>query len=271
MNTAELAQHLVDQLKPTLGEREAASVSRLVLEDVFGTRPGGRPRQLSQDEEILAWTTINRLQAGEPVQYVTGIADFYGLQLTVTPAVLIPRPETEELVEWILEEHGSDRALRVLDVGTGSGCIALALKARRPRWDVRGVDVSEAALEVARENATRLQLPVEFAQLDILRDTPPDGPYDLVVSNPPYIRPAERERMGASTVAHEPELALFTPEDDPLLFYRRLKELSPDLLAPGGWIYVETSEFEHGETAGLYAEATGRQDLQGKGRMVRGR
>lgn len=268
MTTHDLAKHLVDQLTPLVGKGEAASVARLVMEDVFGARPGGRPRQLTQDEQILAWTTVNRLKDGEPVQYVTGIADFYGLQLHVSPAVLIPRPETEELVEWILEIH-DERPLRVLDVGTGSGCIALALAKKRPTWTISALDVSEDALTVARRNAEELRLSVDFQRSNVLHETPLGGPYDLVVSNPPYILPSERSRMGAGTVVHEPDLALYTPEDDPLLFYRRLREITPDLLSPTGVLYLETSEFFHGEALALFPGAESRRDMQGKGRMIR--
>ena len=276
MRTDELQQHYYKQLRPVVGSREAAAMTRLVLEDVFGYRSGQRPRLLSPDEEVLSWATLNRLLAGEPVQYVTGIADFYGLQLQVTPDVLIPRPETEELVEWILEEQSGGRALRVIDLGTGSGCIALALKARRPEWEVTGVDISEAALGVARRNAEKTGLQLKFQEVDLLRTTIlPGAPYDLIVSNPPYIPPSERNRMGSSTLTHEPDLALFVPEQDPLLFYRRILDLSLHGLRPGGVIYVETNEYNNEEVARLFRGEAGthraqrRQDLQKKWRMVR--
>lgn len=278
MTTHDLARHLVDELTPALGSREAASISRLVLEDLFGSRPGSRPRTLTQDEQLLAWASINRLKGGEPAQYVTGVADFYGLQLTVTPAVLIPRPETEELVEWVLAGYPAGRPLRVLDVGTGSGCIALALKARRPAWAVTGMDVSEDALAVARGNAARLNLEVDFLAADARQPhfAPAPPPYDLIVSNPPYIPPSERDRMGPSVLAHEPSLALFTTEDDPLLFYRAIAREGRRALAPNGSLYLETNEFNQDAVLELlrtegYGEAEGRMDLQGKPRMVRAR
>jgi len=282
LNTNQLASHLVDELSPLLGPSESASVARLVLEDVFGWRRGGRPRALDADEQLLAWATINRLKAGEPVQYVTGIADFYGLQLEVTPAVLIPRPETEELVEWILEEHPKDTPLTVVDLGTGSGCIPLALKARRPGWTCVGLDVSEDALAVARANAERLGLEVTFAHFDVLlngtlpKDQLTKEPTDLLISNPPYIPPSERDRMSTSTLAHEPELALFVPEADPLLFYRRIAELGRTALAPGGRLYFETNEFNNGEVVTLlegagYAAVERRKDMEGKWRIVMGK
>jgi release factor glutamine methyltransferase len=286
MNTIDLTRHLIDELAPALGAGEAASVSRLVLEDVYGFRRGHRPRVLTQDEEILAWATINRLKAGEPVQYVTGIADFYGLQLKVNPSVLIPRPETEELVEWILESHPGDMPLNLLDIGTGSGCIPLASKAQRPGWSCNGIDISEEALVVAKENAEMLQMEVRFGILDVLTESDAmaenlaanDQPskIDILVSNPPYIPPSELEKMGASTLAHEPELALFVPEDDPLLFYGKVAEIGRDVLAVGGRVYVETNEFNNNDVVKLferfgYKNVERRQDLQGKWRMVAGR
>ncbi|SEQ38440.1 peptide chain release factor N(5)-glutamine methyltransferase [Neolewinella agarilytica] len=276
MTTLQLTQHLVDEIAPLLGMGEANSIARLVLEDVFGWRRGSHPRKLDQDEQILAWTTINRLKAGEPVQYVTGVADFYGLQLKVTPDVLIPRPETEELVEWVLEENGSTTQQVAFDLGTGSGCIPLALKARRPGWKCFGADVSEQALELARENAEKLGLEVGFSRFDLLAEGESiPAPVSLLISNPPYIPPSEREKMGASTLAHEPELALFVPEEDPLLFYRRILEIGHSALAQGGKVYVETNEFNNERVAALFSEAgytdvERRQDLQGKWRMVRG-
>ncbi|OAV42707.1 peptide chain release factor N(5)-glutamine methyltransferase [Lewinella sp. 4G2] len=276
MRTSDLTQHLITELSPTLGVGEANSISRLVLEDLFGWRRGARPRLLTQDEELLAWTTINRLKAGEPVQYITGIADFYGLQLKVTPDVLIPRPETEELVEWILEEHPAGRSLNAIDLCTGSGCIALALKHKRPEWSVAAQDISAAALEVAHGNAARLGIHLERGgQFDLLQQDLTDDTYDLIVSNPPYIPPSERSRMSPSTLAHEPDLALFVPEEDPLVFYRRLADIARDSLVDGGRIYVETNEFNNAEVVRVFEErglvgVDARRDMREKERMVCG-
>jgi len=286
MTTIQLTRHIIDELSPILGRPEAGSVARLLLEDVFGWRRGSHPRKLSEDEQLLAWTAINRLKAGEPVQYVTGIADFYGLQLKVTPAVLIPRPETEELVEWILEENAGDVQFNVLDLGTGSGCIPLALKARRPNWSCSGVDLSEKALEIAKANADRLQLDIDFGKVDVLEGTTKvqgliagekvgEFFWDIIVSNPPYIPPSEKGKMSASTLAHEPDMALFVPEADALIFYRRIAEIGQVMLKSGGKIYVETNEFNNELVEKLFIEAgyvgvERRQDLQGKWRMVRG-
>ena len=257
-----------------MGGGEANSVTRLVMEDLFGYRQGNRSRVLSQEEEILAWTVLNRLQRGEPVQYVTGIADFYGLQLKVNPDVLIPRPETEELVEWILEDYTPERICEVADLGTGSGCIPLALKARRPDWQCMGVDLSEGALELARENSELLELPVDFHHGDVLEQTLSEDKYDIIVSNPPYIPPSEKDRMDRSALEHEPKLALFVPEEDPLVFYKRLGVIAATALKPGGRLYCETNEHNSEQVLKLYQEAgftdvVRRRDLQKKWRMVR--
>lgn len=272
MRTNDYFDHLQKEFSHRLGSGEAKSVARLVLEDVFGWRSGQRPRLLNQDEQLLAWTIENRLKAGEPVQYITGIADFYGLQFRVNPKVLIPRPETEELVEQLLTHNDATQKLRVLDIGTGSGCIALALKNQRPSWSITGIDVSEEACTLARDNAARLDLDVGFEVVDILDTIPPET-YDIVVSNPPYISPEERLLMGKSTLAHEPALALYAPINDPLLFYRRFAAIGKTMLAPQGQLYLEINEFRYRETKALFEDTGWREvsiqaDLQGKARVL---
>ena len=276
MSTAELSQLFQTALTEPLGPGEAASVTRLVLEDLFEHRKGQRPRQLSTEEETLASATLQRLLAGEPVQYVTGIADFYGLQLRVTPDVLIPRPETEELVEWILTDHAGTQVRSAVDLGTGSGCIPLALKSRRPSWRCAGWDISEAALAVAVANGKRLGLAVEFRPGDMRHGDVllSAQNIDILISNPPYIPPSERERMGASTLDYEPEVALFTPEEDPLLYYRHIATIGGSVLVHGGRVYVEVNEFNSERVeqlfqAGGYTQVQRRRDLQGKWRMLR--
>jgi release factor glutamine methyltransferase len=183
---------------------------------------------------------ITRLLHFEPIQYIFGHTEWMGLDLKVTPATLIPRPETAELVTLICNpqtlnpsntqtlKHSNTQTLKhstlnILDLGTGSGCIALALKQRHPEWQVAGLDNSREALSIARNNAARNNLDVHFFYADILTDD--IGHYDLIVSNPPYIRPSERDSMTANTLLHEPAQALFVPENDPLIFYRRIAEL----------------------------------------------
>lgn len=273
MRTEDYHHHLLSELSPRVGGGEARSIARLVLEDVFNWRPGQRPRLMTQDEQILAWTVENRLKSGEPVQYITGVADFYGLQLRVTPDVLIPRPETEELVEFILEDHPAETIRSLIDIGTGSGCIPLALKSQRPSWEISGLDVSSLAIEVASSNGTAQGSPVNWIEADFLKSRP-TGTFDIVVSNPPYIPPSEQHKMGTSTLKYEPELALFSPEDDPLIFYREIGKWALESLNEGGKLYFEINEFSHAAVSKLlkdigFQKVDLRKDLQGKYRMLR--
>lgn len=197
-------------------------------------------RPVTAAEAAAAAALARRRAAGEPTQYVLGEADFYGLTLRVTPAVLIPRPETEQVVEEALR-HLPAQA-RVLDAGTGSGCIALAVQAQRPEAAVWGCDVSPEALAVARGNAERLGLPATFVEADLLAPDAADrlpGELDLLVSNPPYIPEAEAPELDAVVREHEPHTALFAP-GDALVFYRALVRLAPELLKPGGRLVLET-------------------------------
>ena len=229
--------------------------------------------------EALFGRMVARRLAREPVQYVLGHADFYGLRLIVTPSVLIPRPETEEVVEEALQRIRGHERPWVLDVGTGSGAIALAIKHERPDAEVFAVDVSPEALAVAAQNAARLRLAVTFVRADALRPqlaagVPPT--FDLLVSNPPYVPASERACLEPEVRDHEPGLALFVPDADPLCFYRALAGHAEALLKPGGWLAVEThADFGPAvrdvfADAGL-AEAQILADLAGRDRIALGR
>ncbi len=244
------------------------SPSQLVLEN---------GRRLSASELFFLQQALRRLKRHEPLQYITGKAWFYGDQYHVDPSVLIPRPETEELVGWVLHDHpGMQRPLRILDVGTGSGCIAITLKKHLPVAAVHAIDISDAALKIAMENALALGAEIDFKCLDILDaeackvlDT-----YDIIVSNPPYVTPADRERMLPNVSGHEPAIALFVDED-PLLFYRHIVDLSSGHMGEGGRLYFECNEAYATAVAELlqengYSGVEIRNDMQGKERMVRG-
>ncbi|MEL7422584.1 MAG: peptide chain release factor N(5)-glutamine methyltransferase [Bacteroidota bacterium] len=272
-------QQLVNDLTPIVGEGEARSITRLVFEDVFDWRAGRRDRMMSAEELAQLQEVTSRLQAREPVQYITGRADFYGLQFKVNPAVLIPRPETEELVEWILDHRAtfSEEAV-VLDIGTGSGCIPLAIQHNWRTAEVHGLDVSAEALLVAQQNANQLSLTVQWWETDILNEanwsTLPTC--DIIISNPPYIPHNEAVLMPESVKQYEPNLALFVENEDPLIFYRRIMELAQQQLKPGGLLFFECNEFNAEQVNQLgkqlgFTQTELRKDLQGKWRMWKGR
>ena len=257
---------------------EAAALARIVYcEMLDGSTTDyylDRSIDLTVAEAGRLEDTLARLRAYEPIQYIQGYAHFLGRDFEVTPDVLIPRPETEELVELILDEMPPAR--HALDVGTGSGCIAISLsKAWHTR--VEAWDVSAPALEVARRNSRRLEAEVDFALRDVLQDTPlPGRPYDLIVSNPPYVTEAEKADMEPGVLEREPALALFVPDDDPLRFYRAIARQARRMLAPDGGLYFEIYE-RAGETLRRmlleegYAEVRIRRDLFGRERMASAR
>jgi release factor glutamine methyltransferase len=216
---------------------------------------------------------LARLVKGEPLQYVTGDVRFYGLDLKVDSRVLIPRPETEELVHLVVQRCGARPGLRALDAGTGSGCIAVALAKNLEGARVTALDVSEGALAVARANARRNGVRMRFVRADMLRESC-SGPFDLVVSNPPYLSAADKGRLARQVTGFEPHRALFVEGRDPLLFYRRLAELAVNgLLAPGGRLFFEIPQEQGGAVAALLAEAGLRdveiiRDLSGHDRMA---
>ena len=229
---------------------------------------------ISESQMLLVYKAVKRIANKEPLQYVLGKTYFFGMDLHVSPAVLIPRPETEELVRWILEQikPNNHSVHSVLDIGTGSGAIALALKKSQPTWNVSGCDVSKEALQVAERNSKEFQLEVEWKEVDILSQNFPEGNWNTIVSNPPYIPVSEGSEMRPSVVEHEPHLALFVPENDPLLFYRRILELSNNCKTVQQ-VFFEIHENYASETLTL-GESMGwkgelKKDLQGKSRMLR--
>ncbi|MCC3153715.1 peptide chain release factor N(5)-glutamine methyltransferase [Hymenobacter sp. BT770] len=282
MTVREFTTALATALQPTYPEREAQAIATLVVEyllDMDSLQRMMDAQETVPPEALAALPALQeRLLAHEPVQYVLGQAFFGEMTLEVTPATLIPRPETEELVRVIAQEQQGRTGLHVLDVGTGSGCLAIALADALPQADVLAVDISEAALDVARRNAARYAPTVVFQHVDILQGLPAavaPGTLDVLVSNPPYVRESERLLMRENVLAWEPATALFVPDDDPLLFYRRLRDVGHDLLRPGGGLYLEINEALGSDTAALlikhgYEDVRVLTDMFGKARIVRG-
>ncbi|MDR1859562.1 MAG: peptide chain release factor N(5)-glutamine methyltransferase [Bacteroidales bacterium] len=229
-------------------------------------------KSLSADERLQVAAIVSRLQQYEPVQYVLGATEFYGLPFRITPDVLIPRPETEELVDWLLHSPLPEN-VSVLDACTGSGCIAVAIAKQRPAFTVAGCDISDAALAIARENATKNATNVTFFNMDILK--PAITPhYDVIISNPPYLTTDDKALMPENVLNFEPHQALFTPSNEPLQFYRALADMGMTTLSAGGCMFLEINELYGAECVALlrtagYASVELRPDINGKPRMIR--
>ena len=215
---------------------------------------------------------LDRLAGNEPLQYVIGSTPFCGLQFRVDPRVLIPRPETAELVEWVAADSASEGNL--LDVGTGSGCIAVTLAHKLPGWKVQGWDISDGALEVARENNSLNGTSAEFRKVDILSDRLPEQRFDVIVSNPPYVLESEKADMEDRVLEHEPHSSLFVPDNDALLFYRAIAEFGKHNLSKGGRLYFEINPLEADALKLMllkagYHDIEIRNDIFGKQRMIK--
>lgn len=237
-----------------------------------------KDRMLTESEIFFFQQSMKRLKNHEPLQYITGLAHFYGLEFNVDPSVLIPRPETEELVDWLVNDHlQKERGHKILDIGTGSGCIAISLSKAFPDAEVWAVDVSDEALRIASNNAEKLMAEIVFSKMDILDPNSCAGlpEFNIIVSNPPYVTPSDRKKMHKNVTEYEPPLALFVEEKDSLIFYREIIAFSMEHLLNGGHLYFECNESNALEVVELlkkcgFKDIELRQDMQGKERMVKG-
>ena len=313
----ETVAYIRNSLKDIYPPPETQAHVRLIMERVCGLSTYqlllGKDKELSDTEKFKIKEIVEGLRLYKPIQYLLGIADFYGMEFKVTPDVLIPRPETAELVERIITDYRS-QAPRILDIGTGSGCIAISLAKHLPRAEVAAVDISPEALTVAEENARLNQVSVSFLELDILSEGNPSfmqgklkfhveetkvshkenksftymkpkshteettasfiGNFNCIVSNPPYIMDKEKATMEANVLENEPHMALFVPDDDPLLFYRAIARFGQRHLMEGGHLYFEINALCGKETVAMlrqenYTEVELIQDLYGKDRIVK--
>lgn len=275
-------RQIVDTLIPTVEEREARALAFVVLEDAFGLSRTdiylGKDTPFSEEDTIRLEKILRRLEQGEPVQYAIGTAQFCDLTFRVTPDTLIPRPETEELVGWVASLLSSAAPCSVLDVGTGTGCIAISLAKQFPRAQVTAWDISEGALAVAQQNAQANGVTVDFRRADVLEvvnesaASMPLSDVLYIVSNPPYICERERAEMEAHVLDYEPASALFVPDADPLLFYRALARLGQQLHAAA--VLVEINQAYGQETVEMfqssgYSNVELRRDIYGKDRMIK--
>lgn len=269
-------------LSPIYGTTEAAQLVKMLFEyscAISGASFALRRNEfLPQGQHDKFLEALQQLLHHVPIQYIIGSTWFYNLNIEVNPAVLIPRPETEEMVDLIVAEARRLNPIagyRLLDIGTGSGCIAVALKKSLPQWDVEACDISEEALLVARRNAENAGTGIKFTNTDILqwKEWQNSTSYQLIVSNPPYVCEQEKSQMMPNVLDNEPGLALYVPDDDPLLFYRSIAEFSASHLVKGGKLYLEINENFGSEMVILleshgYSHIELRRDFRGKDRFV---
>lgn len=280
MTIQEATYYLLNKIRPLYAEGEAATITDWVMEYLSGSKKAERMiyknAAITPAEEKTLVEITERLINQEPVQYVLNESWFCGYRFYVDQRVLIPRPETEELVEWVISNcRFPVDELSILDIGTGSGCIAVSLKRRLRKAQVWACDQSAAALDVARKNADSLGTEIQFRQMDFLEKSNRDQLplFNIIVSNPPYIPEKDRDQMQPNVLNYEPAMALFVPDKDPLVFYRAIAEFATTNLLPGGTVYTEIHE-DLGEAATDLFTKMGftsdiRKDMQGKERMLK--
>ncbi len=280
MTLKETEEYILKRILLHYDRNEARSIAKIALQHILklsnlnyslGYNNEVPPQVLGQVNQF-----VSQLQWAEPIQYIIGEANFMGFEFIVSRDVLIPRRETEELVEWIIEENRNKTPLKILDIGTGSGCIAIMLKKLLVNSEVFAMDVSDKALHIAEHNASRLRTDVQFIRGNILEmEDISFNSFDIIVSNPPYVTVKEKEGMHRNVVEFEPHLALFVPDNDPLVFYKKIAGLASLRLNKNGSLYFEVNE-SYAEQVKEVMESRNikdvlvRKDMQGKDRMVRG-
>lgn len=275
-------------LKDDHGEREQAAIANEVFFRFFGLSATQRileaEKRLPESDIVILKKVQRRLNMGEPVQYITGVTDFLNHPIHVRPGILIPRQETEGLVLWLKEtieadKRGGDKGCHILDVGTGSGCMAITLASVFPDHQVMACDISEEILEVAKHNALINSVNINFFVLDILSEETPDGlgvSVHYIISNPPYVRESEKAGMAGSVTGHEPSQALFVPDNNPLIYYRAIAAGAMQWLTPGGWVFFEINEALGSQCVALlkqagFLETSIKQDIHDRDRYLRAR
>ena len=280
MNSRQYRTFFIQELTALYGADEAESFFYLILENKHQLRAidlALNPNLEFSDAELLIWNgLLEQLKKEIPVQYLLGSTSFYGLEFTVNENVLIPRSETEELVEWIVNENSkTDTPLRILDIGTGSGCIAVSLAKNLLRTQVFAIDVSKGALATAKINAQNNGVNIQFIEQNILETEDLGQQLDVIVSNPPYVRNLEKEEIKNNVLEYEPHLALFVADDNALVFYRKIAELAMRNLSPNGKLYFEINQYLGKEMVCLLQELGFknielRKDIYGNDRMIFG-
>ena len=281
MTIKQYRDQFIQELTPIYGMEEADSFFYLILDAKHQLKRVDlalQPDLVFSITELEAWNLIlDQLKKEIPVQYLLGTTHFYGLEFEVNPNVLIPRPETEELVDWIIESQNSEvrtQKLKILDIGTGSGCIAISLAKNLPNSEVFALDVSEHALATAQRNAESNQVAIQFIHQSVLETEDLGHQFDIIVSNPPYVRDLEKQEIKKNVLDNEPHLALFVSDNDALLFYRKIAQLAQKNLSPTGQLYFEINQYLGQEMVALLKEMNFqntelRKDVYGNDRMTK--
>ena len=272
-----LRDYIANELQEVYSPSEISTITRMILTTKLNISLAEsisyKINNLSDQQLKIIIEIIGRLKLLEPIQYIFGETEFYNLRFLVNKHVLIPRPETEELVEWIINEEGN-KNISLLDIGTGSGCIAVSLAKNITNAKVFAWDISTPALEVANRNAKLNNISISFSQADILQTKTSEHTFDVIVSNPPYITEQEKSIMHSTVIEHEPSLALFVPNDNPLLFYKHISDFANNSLNNGGRIYFEINQYYAEETKQMlnergFKDIQLKTDLAGNKRMIR--
>ena len=282
MKIKEYRAQFIQELLPIYDAGEAESFFYLILEEKRNLKRidlALNPELTFSNDEIEVWNLIlNQLKKEIPIQYLLGKTSFYGLEFEVNPNVLIPRPETEELVEWIIQSQKSkaeSQKIKILDIGTGSGCIAISLAKNLPNAQVFAIDVSEKALATAQKNTKINEVNVTFLLKNILESEDLEQQFDIIVSNPPYVRELEKQEIKKNVLDNEPHLALFVNDNDALIFYRKIAELAQKNLSPNGQLFFEINQYLGKEMIDLlkkmgFKNIELRKDIYGNDRMIKG-
>lgn len=229
---------------------------------------------VSSDDLLVMQTVLERLEKEEPIQYILGKTEFYSLPFKVNKHVLIPRPETEDLVSWVLENLPNENEKKsILDIGTGSGCIPIAIKKNRPKTNIYAIDISKEALKVAQQNANFNEVTINFIEQDILQTDSLTQEFDVIISNPPYVRELEKKEMRNNVLEHEPHNALFVSDENPLLFYKKIADLAKKHLSENGLLFFEINQYLEKETINMlkekgFSNVEVKRDLFGNPRMI---
>lgn len=284
MNLSEIKEIFHSELVNIYEKDEIESFFKLLMDEYLNLKPFEwvlRGNDLIEyDKEKQVFDALSQLKLEKPIQYILNKSHFYGLEIELNDHVLIPRPETEELVDWILREIriktqvADGKEFRILDIGTGSGCIAVSLAKNLPNVKVFAIDVSESALKVAKKNAKSNAVEIDFIEANILELQKLPYNFDVIVSNPPYVRDAEKRMIRNNVINYEPHLALFVKDNDPLLFYEKISELATEYLIGDGLLYFEINQYLGNETKEMlnkkrFKEIELKKDIYGNDRMIK--